>query len=133
MTISEPLRGMPAADCQWCGSTLDSSYYSQDRQDYRYCRACFRMSVPVTAEAAWAAMRIVRAKGDNAQLWSPLVDMGQRIEEGSVGKDARHVKLPSFSHAELLAMRALLRSGNDTQAAIGVLSTWADLAGTTAP
>lgn len=99
--------GCPPADCQFCGcAELDLACYGRN---YAWCTRCHRMSAPVSASACWVAMKIVREKAGNAQVWDPLTE----------------VEVPDLSHAEGLALRALTRFDRDVPRAIEALQAWA--------
>lgn len=111
--------------CQWCGSAqLDFRRYGNN---YAWCADCYRQSDPVSATACWAAMQLVRRMGGNAQTWDPLDDMlGQlRSSKATTKRADPGLELPSMSHAECLALRAIARCGRDGARAIALLQEWA--------
>ncbi len=117
--------GCPPEECQFCGcAELDLTYYGCN---YAWCTKCYRMSVPISTSACWAAMKIVREKAGNAQTWDPLSEMASLLDAAPVGC-AREVELTALSHAEALALRALARSDRDVAGAIESLQALAAVA-----
>jgi hypothetical protein len=99
---------------------LDLAYYGRN---YAWCKKCYRMSVPISTAACWAAMKIVRAKAGNAQTWDPLASMTLLLEAAPIGS-AREVELPDLSHAEGLALRALALNNRNVANALKTLQAW---------
>ena len=83
------------------------------------------MSAPISASACWAAMKIVRKKAGNAQTWDPLTEMTTLLNEASVVGDTREAELSDLTHAEALALRALMRCDRVVARALESLQAWA--------
>lgn len=112
---SDPDPGIAPKNCQSCGSSrLDFEHYGLN---YAWCEDCTKMSVPVSAQACWNAIMLIRGMGENFRNWDPLAMAIGLLQDGV--KD-----LGRTSHEEQLAIRARKRVYGDPKAAIAILQVW---------
>lgn len=118
-------KGCPPVACQFCRSTrLDFQAYGDN---YAWCADCRRESGPVSRTACWAAMKILRDLGGNAQTWNPLREMVEQLHASKATADGPDLDLtfPKMSHAAYLALRALTCCDRDWTLALALLQEWA--------
>ena len=83
--------------------------------------------MPVSRDACWAAIKVVWGRAGHARTWDPLMTAMSLLLAAPVD-DVGSVELPRVTHADALALRALMRFDRSVPRAIEIMQAWAQAA-----